>query len=150
MFSFFLSTLFLSIEFPSSRCTRDLLYTVPGIQYRVCDMHPFSIVFYGLPAARLYSILLLIKPIMSLLASTFVLLLFFSFLSCFSISFFVVFPLFLLFCLYALSGAYRRDDPLMFSCPADHVPDWQPRILLGMVEARSINVKNTHSLLLLI
>ena len=25
----------------------------------------------------------------------------------------------------------------------DHVPDWQPRILLGMVEARLINVKNT-------
>ena len=24
-------------------------------------------------------------------------------------------------------------------CPADHVPDWQPRILLGMVEARSVN-----------
>ena len=31
----------------------------------------------------------------------------------------------------------------MFLCPADHVPDWQPRILLGiMVEARSVNVKN--------
>ena len=25
------------------------------------------------------------------------------------------------------------------------LPDWQPRILLGMVEARSVNVKNTHS-----
>ena len=24
---------------------------------------------------------------------------------------------------------------------ADHVPDWQPRIVLGMVEARSVNVK---------
>ena len=38
------------------------------------------------------------------------------------------------------------DVPLIFSCPADHVrlPDWQPRvILLGMVEARSVNVKNT-------
>ena len=23
------------------------------------------------------------------------------------------------------------------------VPDWQPRILLGMVEARLVNVKNT-------
>ena len=29
-----------------------------------------------------------------------------------------------------------------FFCPAYHVvPDWQPRILLGMVEARSVNVK---------
>ena len=25
----------------------------------------------------------------------------------------------------------------------DHVPDWQPRILLGIVEARSVNVKTT-------
>ena len=33
--------------------------------------------------------------------------------------------------------------PLIFFCPADHVPDWQPRILLGMVEARSVNVKKT-------
>ena len=31
------------------------------------------------------------------------------------------------------------DVPLIFSCPADHVPDWQPRILLCMVEARSVN-----------
>ena len=29
----------------------------------------------------------------------------------------------------------------VFFCPADHVPDyWQPRVLLGMVEARSVNV----------
>ena len=33
------------------------------------------------------------------------------------------------------------DVPLIFFCPADHVQDWQPRILLGMVEARSVNVK---------
>ena len=32
---------------------------------------------------------------------------------------------------------------LIFFCPADHVPDWQPRVLLGMVEARSVNVKKT-------
>ena len=35
------------------------------------------------------------------------------------------------------------DAPLIFFCPADHVPDWQPRVLLGMVEARSVNVKKT-------
>ena len=35
------------------------------------------------------------------------------------------------------------DVPLIFFCPADHISDWQPRILLGMVEARSVNVKNT-------
>ena len=35
------------------------------------------------------------------------------------------------------------DVPLIFFCPADRVTDWQPRIilLLGTVEARSINVK---------
>ena len=35
------------------------------------------------------------------------------------------------------------DVPLIFFCPEDHVPDWQPRVLLGMVEARSVNVKKT-------
>ena len=33
------------------------------------------------------------------------------------------------------------DVPLISFCPADQVPDWQPRIILGMVEARSVNVK---------
>ena len=31
--------------------------------------------------------------------------------------------------------------PLIFFCPADYVPDWQPRILLGMVEARSVTTR---------
>ena len=35
------------------------------------------------------------------------------------------------------------DVPLIFFCLADHVPDWQPRILLSMAEARSVNVKKT-------
>ena len=37
------------------------------------------------------------------------------------------------------------DVSLIFFCPADHVPDWQPRtcIILGMVEARSVNAKKT-------
>ena len=39
------------------------------------------------------------------------------------------------------------DVPLIFFCPANHVPDWQPRILLGMVEARSVNVKKTTTTL---
>ena len=38
------------------------------------------------------------------------------------------------------------DVPLIFFCPADHVPDWQPRILLGMVEARTVNVKKTTTM----
>ena len=44
------------------------------------------------------------------------------------------------FCSHAESFV---DVPLIFVSPADHVPDWQPRILLGIVEARSINVKKT-------
>ena len=35
------------------------------------------------------------------------------------------------------------DVPLIFFCPADHVSDWQARILLGTAEARSVNVKKT-------
>ena len=35
------------------------------------------------------------------------------------------------------------DVPLISFCPADHAPDWQLRIVLGMVEARSVNVKKT-------
>ena len=35
------------------------------------------------------------------------------------------------------------DVPLISFCPADHVPDWQPRIVLGMVEALSVHVKKT-------
>ena len=53
-----------------------------------------------------------------------------------------------------LSLELCRHVPLIFSCPADNVliPDSQPRnyyciqVLLGMVEARSVNVKNTHTL----
>ena len=35
-------------------------------------------------------------------------------------------------------------------CPADHVPDWQPRsiLLARMLETRSVNVKNTHTSLI--
>ena len=37
------------------------------------------------------------------------------------------------------------DVSLIFSCPADHVIDWQPRILMSKVEARSVDVKYTHT-----
>ena len=33
----------------------------------------------------------------------------------------------------------------MFFCQAHYVPDWQPRMLLGVVEARSVNVNTTHT-----
>ena len=32
------------------------------------------------------------------------------------------------------------DVPMISFCPADHVPDWHPRIVLGMVEDRSVVV----------
>ena len=60
---------------------------------------------------------------------------------CNSCSFlFVVFSVFVFF---FCSHWSLVDVPLIFFCPADHVPDWQPRILLGIVEARSVNVKKT-------
>ena len=34
-----------------------------------------------------------------------------------------------------------------FSCSADYVRNWQPRILLGMVDARWVSVKNTTTTL---
>ena len=46
-------------------------------------------------------------------------------------------------CVFICSHWSLVDVPLIFFCPADHVPDWQPRVLLGMVEARSVNVKKT-------
>ena len=46
-------------------------------------------------------------------------------------------------CVFLCSHWRLVDVPLIFFCPADHVPDWQPRVLLGMVEARSVNVKKT-------
>ena len=46
-------------------------------------------------------------------------------------------------CVFLCSHSSLVDVPLIFFCPADHVPDWQPRVLLGMVEARSVNVKKT-------
>ena len=53
------------------------------------------------------------------------------------------FVLLLCFCCVFCSRWSFVDVPLIVFCPADHVPDWPPRILLGMVGARSINVKKT-------
>ena len=51
---------------------------------------------------------------------------------------------FLCVCVFLFCSHWSLVDvPLIFFCPADHVPDWQPRILLGMVETRSVNVKKT-------
>ena len=51
-----------------------------------------------------------------------------------------------LFVMFLLCSRWSFVDvPLIFPCPADHVPDWEPRTLLGMVEARSVNVENPHT-----
>ena len=60
--------------------------------------------------------------------------------------FVIIVPLSLSFCLFVFffcSHWSLVDVPLTFSSPAGHVSDWQLRILLGMVEARSVNVKKT-------
>ena len=46
-------------------------------------------------------------------------------------------------CVFLLLSVSFVDFPPIFFCPADDVPDWQPRILLGMVEAGSVTVKKT-------
>ena len=56
-------------------------------------------------------------------------------------------PFLLVVCVFFCSHWSLVDVPLISFCPADHVPDWQPRIVLGMVEARSVNVKKTTTLL---
>ena len=52
---------------------------------------------------------------------------------------------FCLFVFFFCSHWSMVDVPLISFCPADHVPDWQPRVELGMVKARSVNnnVKKT-------
>ena len=59
--------------------------------------------------------------------------------------FFVVFCLFVFY--FFCSHWSLVDVPLISFCPADHVPDWQPRIVLGMVEARSVDVKKATTTL---
>ena len=50
---------------------------------------------------------------------------------------------FLCVCVLFCSHWSLVDVPLIFFCPADHAQDWQPPILLGMVEARTVTVKKT-------
>ena len=50
-------------------------------------------------------------------------------------------------CLFLCSRwSFVDVPPMLFSCPADHVPEWQPLRSLGMVEVRSVNVMNTQTL----
>ena len=67
---------------------------------------------------------------------------------CYSCSFlFVVFFFFFfsVFVFFFCSHWSLVDVPLIFFCPADHVPDWQPRVLLGMVEARSVKCEENNN-----
>ena len=56
-----------------------------------------------------------------------------------------LFGVFCVFVFFFCSHWSLVDVPLISFCPADHVPDWQPGILLGMVEARSVNVKRRRT-----
>ena len=60
---------------------------------------------------------------------------------CYSCPF--LFVVFVCLCFFFCSHWNLVDVPLISFCPADHVPDWQPHIVLGMVEARSVNVNKT-------
>ena len=64
---------------------------------------------------------------------------FYLFLAC--VLYFVIVPFLSLF--FFCSRWSFVDVPLTSLCPVDHVSDWQPRILLGMVKARTVNVKKT-------
>ena len=47
---------------------------------------------------------------------------------------------------FSLEQGQIQDNSGETSCPADKVPNWQPRIILGIVEARLVNVnKHTHT-----
>ena len=62
---------------------------------------------------------------------------------CVTVSFFLSFLSCFCFVVFSCCRWCFVDIHLIFFCPADQVPDWQPRILLGVVKARSVNVKNT-------
>ena len=111
----------LSNECASSCCARAFLH--------VCAMHPFCILWVccaSLHPAYLFWHLLLCLYI-------------------YFVPGIYVFPFFLSFFFFIRSRWSFVDVPLIFSYLADHVPDWQPRILLGMVKTRSVIVNNTHT-----
>ena len=61
------------------------------------------------------------------------------------ICFLFLFLLFLSF-LFVCSRWSFVDVPLIFSCPEDHVQNWRPPILLGVVEAKLVKCQeHTHT-----
>ena len=62
----------------------------------------------------------------------------------------VIFPLFFLFYRFLYNFGFCAldlsfvDVPLILHCTANHVPDWERRTYLGIVEARSVDANNTH------
>ena len=55
-----------------------------------------------------------------------------SFLACVFCYYSFLLVVLILFCVCFCPRWSFVDVPLIFFCPADYVPDWQPRILLGM------------------
>ena len=65
---------------------------------------------------------------------------------CFVLFCFVLFRFVVFFLMFLCSGWSFVGVPLVFPFPANHVlPDWQPRIILGMIETRSVSVENTRT-----
>ena len=61
----------------------------------------------------------------------------------FGIFLFVMLPFFFVLFSYLCSYWSFVDAALIYSCSAHHVPDWQTRMLLGLVNARPVGTKNT-------
>ena len=59
----------------------------------------------------------------------------------------LLFLLFVYFVLFIFMVSLKQVDiSLIFSCPAGHVLDWQPRIFLCLAEARSVKFEeHTHT-----
>ena len=112
-----------SIECPSLCCARASSLRYASVFYFMVYLRIFLFypVFAGIYFCAIFVCLYFVFP------------LFLSFLSCSC------------FVFVQCSSCSFVDFPLIFSCPADHVPDWHQRIFLGMVKARSVNVKNTHT-----
>ena len=66
---------------------------------------------------------------------------------CILLFLFLLFVVFCMFVFFFCSHWSLVDVPLIFFCPADHVPDWQPRVLLGMCYEsleRLIGISHKH------
>ena len=67
------------------------------------------------------------------------------------ISFFILFSFFLFIVFALVPVVFERvlelcRFPLIFSCPADHAPDWQPRILGRLLWGQKLELRLSQNL----